>query len=814
MRKGHGKELVTREQSLQSHSGISPALYIGLGTRGAEMIKRLECSIDKSYGSLSDMPIVSFLRFQSPSPLEEPVAEISINVTERLGEAVEKSMHRDFLLTILPEAARTPLDINEGDLTRSHYRAGFYCHYDRIEKLCRDCLTDITAPEAIASAGELTSAAIDESVSIYIIASLFDRLSTGILWDLSHLLKNISSNLSFQTRLIAFLLYPDPEARDSEKTSEEEALNAITYAALSELKYFIDGGSFSLALPGTEAVTLKGNPFDFCYLLRSRSSSINLCEDEALDIIAHYISLDFDQFFSPKLKSAREQLMRYLNSPLLTCGASEISVPSEDIIDWCSKRLSHKALQQWGKKETSQPIEDLMKRFYKIMEINNPEKAAEEFLKKLGNPKETAWHLGRRLKELIEEHKKEQLPDKLDEEYRRIGAEEVAESSTTLQQKVREVINTQEKLFSRALLELASDCNVGLFKVKNIVTSLGSFLNRCHQSIDKKISETAVKLDELERKRIEHTKELRKIMKSPLLFLQKSRMMKIFDDTWQVCERSLEERLTLHMLTSALEYYLHMKEHIGRYREPVDSLIETYDLLSKQLDADSVFSPRATSKLSISPVDREGAERLYAHFAGCEEKTLCGVISSLLSLIPLDLTDLTNKRVLRDLRSNAVDAMHRKARLCFEAISEKPLVELLEELNEEEAYSNFLSRLSHLSSPHFIAEDSDSKDCRKIQLIGFFEGSYPQLDASVALVERFKGMGIEPSHIVDLKDERRIASLVQCSGISIDSFLGIKEWRIDFDTMTAKHCLRLWKESDKDAKKTETNPVAGAPSAS
>jgi hypothetical protein len=804
--------LATREQSLHAYSGISPALIVSIGGWGGKVAERLEKHLETHYGYAAEFPIVSILRFPCPGPEEVQGRENSINVAEKLQEAFEKSPHKASLAALLPDALRSR-PLKEDDLMRPHYRAGFYLHHASIEKLCRDSLVAITAPEALASVRENANIPVAEFVSIYIIASLADEKATGILWDLSHLLKNESKNLSLPAKSIAFLRLPQDQAAEPAAGCGEAAHNASAYAALKELKFFADGGSTTLTVPDAGELTLQGNPFDLCYLFSSMRSVTNPEEDDAADAVSRYLSLDLDGFFSPRLKSARDQLALYLSSPILAFGTAEIRVPYEEIIDWCAKKLSHRALQQWGKKDTSQPLEDLMKRFYKVMEIKNPDKATEELVKKLGNPKETAWHLGRRLKELMDECKKEQLIDKLDEEYRRLGAEEVAESSSTLQQKVREIINSQEKLFSRALLELASDCNVGLFKLKNVITSLGSFLNRCHQVIDRRISEAAVKLDELERKRLEHTKELKKIIRSPLLFLQRARMQKIFDDAWQVCERSLEERLTLHLLTSALEYYLHMQEYVGRYREPVDSLIETYELLSRQLDEDLHFSIENASSLSISFVDDERVEHIYAQFVDCEEKTLCGVISALLSLIPLDLTDLSNKRVLRDMRNNAIEAMYRKARQCFEGLKEKPMVELLEELNDPDPYKRLLARLFEFSAPHLPLELNDSEDLRKIQLIGFFEGSYPQLDASAALVKTFTEMGAERDQIVDLKDEHRIVSLTQCSGLSLASFLDMKTWREDFEKLASQSSLELWKMTADAIEKTEADLVAGKSSA-
>lgn len=782
--------MITSESKTYSYKGITPTLFVGLGNFGEKVLTHLEFMLGERFTPIQDYPIFRFFRINSSFNCKDDTSSKFFDITEKLHELSISSQTYSAISEWFPSDMQPHGDFSESSLTRLHYHAAFYQNYHIIHNICNNIIRESTDHNARRSCAEDTDLIIDEGINIYIISSLWEKCSSGILWDISHLLKMETKKIIGPVRIIGILTYPDDQDNNSSPYLFKSGdLQANTYAVLKEMDFFFKGNSLSFNITKNEEIELQGNPFSLCYLIPSKNPDDENLE-ESVDSVRSYISLDTDIFFSPKLKSLRDQLILYLESSVLTYATGSIVFPYNEVIDWCTKRLLYRSLKLWGKKDFQNPMDDYLKRYYKIMDIKNQEQADEEFIRKMGKPKETAWHVGRQLKELIETCKTDELVEKFEEKYRILGAEEVTESSQTFNLKTKDMTANHKKLVSKLLMEMASDCFVGIHRLKSIINSLNSYLYRCHQNIEKKIENLVTKIDELERKRVSNTKILKKITSSPMLIFQKSKLNKVFDETWKLCQESLERRLSLHILTSALEYFHNMKDHVFHYKEPIDSLIEVYELLSMQLSSEMNFSYE-TPYQSISFINEEIVEDIYSNHVGYEEKTISDVISSLISLIPLDLSDLSNKRILRDLKNNALDVIYYKARLCFESLKEKPVTEFFSEYSSDESQIEYIRKLFDISLPNLKNFIKKHIKLRKLHFVGFFEGSYPNADASVSLVNHLTKLGIVPSCIIDIKDESQIVSLTQYSGIELECFLHYEEWQKMYEAQKAKQLLHI-----------------------
>lgn len=752
------QELGKQEQHLHTYVGITPSLYVGLGKLGCTVVKEIEIMLESRFSPLQDHPVFHFLRFDSALWHEEESFSY-LDFTRDAASLYHSSPEAQN--TWLPAGIRKPSDFTREGLLRSHLILSACSNIQTLKEACSSAVDAINNQAAREKAME-SHLSIDDGVNVYIISSLWEKTSTALLWLTAKILRDTLSEMKGPSRIIGIFLYPplDPEMIDEGCGSEE--IHAMTHTVLKEMGHLNSNLTLTLALPEHETLAIAGNPVDFSYLVNCHQLLPDRVDSKTMESLLKFFTLDSDLFFSPRLKSARDQLILNTDSPLLTFGIGEILFPYEYVIDWCSKKLCFNALHQWGKKESSSPVDDILKRLYKIMDVRNPDKADEEFFKRMGKPRETAWHIGRTLRDLLEQYKKEELIEKLEEEYRRIGAEEISESSHALELKMKDSLSTQHKQISKTLLEMAGDCAVGLPRLKNVVNSLLAFLHRCHQSTDKKIAHSALKLDELERDRMNHIKALRKLVKSPLFFLQKGKLASLFEETIRVSEHVFEERLILHILTSALEYYHTLRELTSQFKEPVEALFEVYESLSIELKSEGAFLPER-KELSLFFADETVAEKLYRHYTGSIDRTLGDIISAFLSLIPLELNDLSNRRVIRDLKHNGIEVMYARARQCFDAIKEKPVTELFHELLADEEKERSLKELIEISTPAPITGDGNQD--KKLHLIGFYEGNYPQTESSEALVSSLSSKGFTATDIADIQGEDRIVSLSQFAGL-------------------------------------------------
>lgn len=749
-----------QESHLQTYTGITPSLYVGLGKLGCTVVREIETVLQSRFSPLQDHPVFQFLRFDSAFLNKEDsfsYLDFTRDAASLFNSASESKN------SWLPPEIRKPSDFTCEGLLRSHLIISACSNIHTLKEACSSAVNAVSNQAAREKAME-SHLSIDDGVNVYVISSLWERTSTALLWLTAKILRDTLSDMKGQSRIIGIFLFPplDPEIQNEGCGSEE--INGMTYAVLKEMEHLNSNLTLTLALPEHEKLSITGNPFDFSYIVNCRELLPDRLDTKTMESLLKFFSLDSDLFFSPRLKSARDQLIIHMDCPMLAFGVGEILFPYEYVIDWCSRKLCFNALHQWGKKESACPVDDLLKRLYRIMDVKNPDKADEEFFKRMGKPRETAWHVGRTLRDLPEQYKKEELIEKLEEEYRRIGAEEISESSHVLELKMKDSLSTQHKKISKTLLEMAGDCAVGLPRLKNLVSSLLSFLHRCHQSTDKKIAESALRLDELERDRMHHIKALRKLVKSPLFFFQKGKLASLFEETIRVSERVFEERLILHILTSALEYYHTLRELTSQFKEPVEALFEVYESLSAELKSEGAFEPERKD-LSLFFADEAAAEKLYRHYTGSIERTLGDIISAFLSLIPLELNDLTNRRVIRDLKHNGIEVMYSRARQCFDSIKEKPVTELFHELLSDEEKERLLRELIEISAPAAITGNGDWNQDKKLHLIGFYEGNYPQTEASEALVCSLSGKGFNAADIADIEREDKIVSFCQSAGL-------------------------------------------------
>jgi hypothetical protein len=229
----------------------------------------------------------------------------------------------------------------------------------------------------------------------------------------------------------------------------------------------------------------------------------------------------------------------------------------------------------------------------------------------------------------------------------------------------------------------------------------------------------------------------------------------------------------------------------------------------KQIDSELLFTTGG-SGLSLSFITPELLDRLYSQYVGSEEKTQCGVIASLLSHIPLDLTDLQNRRVLRDLRNDALQTMNAKSLQCFESIKDSSIADYFHSFIDAPARAVLLRKLIQVSSAGLILHNNGN-ETRKHHLVGFLEGTYPQSPASQSLIKELVAAGAEGTGIADIADEFRIVSVHLQAGVSVQSLLEEEEWLEHYRRLLQTRHLHIEKDDEKFIALTEDTSLNSLP---
>lgn len=357
-------------------NSIRPAVIIGAGGVGKEVLMRVRRIIVENFGSLSRLPIVQFLHVDTHTDLHSSTpawclgeklsfdpderVELSEGIRTRIGGDIAQIQNDKRVREWLPDQINLNQDFTTG---AGGVRA--------LGRLCFAYSADIFRSKVMKAAEKAsnpnskhaTQAALGyqpgNGLDIYFVGSLFGGTGSGSFLDISY---NIREQLStFQPAIYGYLVIGGGQL--------DAIMKANCYGALKELEYFSSSSIDSLLkpfdieypLPGgsLSRLTSKAPPFDVCYLADWKNAGGMIFNKEQLEEqLARNIFFEFTPGIANVKRGKRidclatggrdkldEKLGRYQG--FFSFGLSILEFPALRIRDCLAYGLASVAVKRW-----------------------------------------------------------------------------------------------------------------------------------------------------------------------------------------------------------------------------------------------------------------------------------------------------------------------------------------------------------------------------------------------------------------------------------------------------------------------------------
>ncbi len=365
---------------------IQRTICVGLGGTGRDVLMRIRRQIIDRYGSLSELPVVSFVHIDTDtaasksSGLRTGSTYHGEDILFRDAETVEATMNQnqvnnfvqgvekkskysdqinpyDHIASWFPPQLIKDLNaITKGaNAIRPVGRLAFFNNYRRIKEAIEMADNRNRGyDEKLLQKGLI----VESGLNIFVVGSLCGGTGSGMFLDTAYTLRHIFGSQGgkfFGYFIISPELY--------RKSQDDPRKNANTYSALKELNHYTTPGTeFVACYDPQNSVNIQEDrpPFDFTYLVSNQTSdgSYKILEQSKLcNIIAHKIFLDFVGELSPTIQGLRNNISSHLpdfdrhprpnTQSYMTFGLAEIYFPRDKIIQVAWKHISVKVVQFW-----------------------------------------------------------------------------------------------------------------------------------------------------------------------------------------------------------------------------------------------------------------------------------------------------------------------------------------------------------------------------------------------------------------------------------------------------------------------------------
>lgn len=253
-----------------------PTIFVGIGGTGAEILSRLRRLIVDSYGSLEQLPIVSFLWVDTDKDykITNPGAAGPIlKSNERYWSKVSGSQVKEILENMdkfpwIQSWFPNELEKNMGAMEagaaqiRPCGRFAFFCNYHDIQKQFKGAAGRIKGKENFMLERHGVQVA-NNKVNVFVVGSMSGGTGSGMLLDMGYSVRKwLEGEGSCETTAVV----PMPNSFAGIDVGDRVLANG--YAALMELSYYSDhrteySAQFSASL--ADEVRYSTPPYDFTY---------------------------------------------------------------------------------------------------------------------------------------------------------------------------------------------------------------------------------------------------------------------------------------------------------------------------------------------------------------------------------------------------------------------------------------------------------------------------------------------------------------------------------------------------------------------
>jgi len=352
---------------MSDFTGMTPTVIIGLGGTGKEVLLKIRRMIVESYGSLENLPIVSFLHIdteQNAKATEPQVVlkqDISLSPVEQIWAKVENakpilnnlSSYNYLSEWFPPQLKGTDSILAGAGQVRALGKFAFATNYSQIKTAFQYAKQKIIGHEKFML--DRWQVELDKGINIFVVCSFSGGTGSGMFLDLAYNLRDwIPSSEIPQSS--AYLMLPGAFSGLGDRVV------ANAYSALMELNHYSRSDTrfeAQYSMSGSDRISRNSGqdvPFNFCYLVGNSNDKVTLPTiGSVLEMVAQNVFLDFSSGFSQYKKLVRDNIRKHWASPdplgfpqnYLTFGLSSIQFPVDRVLNACAARLARQVVSWW-----------------------------------------------------------------------------------------------------------------------------------------------------------------------------------------------------------------------------------------------------------------------------------------------------------------------------------------------------------------------------------------------------------------------------------------------------------------------------------
>jgi len=352
---------------MSEYTGMTPTVIVGLGGTGKEIIIKIRRMIVETYGSLDDLPIVSFLHIDTEqnAKVSEPQVvlkqDISLKPAEQVWAKVEdakailnKLSSYTYLENWFPRELKGTDSILAGaGQIRALGKFAFTLNYQLVKSSFNNAKGRIVGHEKFML--DRWKVELDKGINIFVVCSLSGGTGSGMVLDLAYNLRDWVPP-SELPQSSAYLVLPGAFSGLGDRVI------ANAYAALMELNHYSRNDTqFEAQYSDNQSDRISGQsgrdvPFNFCYLVGNSNDKVTFPSiSSVLEMVAQNIFLDFSSGFSQYKKLVRDNVRKHWASPdsygypqnFISFGLSSIQFPVDRVLNACASRLAAQVATWW-----------------------------------------------------------------------------------------------------------------------------------------------------------------------------------------------------------------------------------------------------------------------------------------------------------------------------------------------------------------------------------------------------------------------------------------------------------------------------------
>ncbi|MBI3798687.1 MAG: hypothetical protein HY268_17190 [Deltaproteobacteria bacterium] len=339
---------------------MNPALVIGVGGTGQEVLMNLRKKVVQHFGSLQSFPLVGYLHIDTQQSQESQATpstqylgeDIALVEGERLPLAVaggDSWKDNQAIRAWFPPDLKIPENFRTGCSAQRNYgRLAFSANVDVIRERITTLAARITDSQTLRDFGARQNATVVPNLHVFLVSSLLGGTGSGMVFDLCYTARYLLSG--FRMLFYGYLVTGGPTANDDQK--------ANCYAALKELDFYNQQG-FQMRYPGSivREIVSRDRPVDWLYLVNGiNATGVPFPPAKVWESVAEHIRAEILPGLKDRRQGVRDNIRDAgygepdrLGKPqcYLSFGMTSIEFPALNLQDALSYRLAADVLSLW-----------------------------------------------------------------------------------------------------------------------------------------------------------------------------------------------------------------------------------------------------------------------------------------------------------------------------------------------------------------------------------------------------------------------------------------------------------------------------------